>query len=340
MFSFSGYDAVIITDEKQIFYFAGYKAEGYLLITENQNYFCTDKRYFYAVEKAVYGTKFKAVIGSWEFLKDYCEKSGIKRLGVDYSVTTLEQSYLIRKCCSCLKDVSDEIKKQTLIKTDAEIEKIRKACLITEQTFLEVVPYIKEGVTELDLRAELEYRFLKKGASGTSFEPIVAFGENSAVPHHQTGNTRLEKNKAVLFDIGCVLDGYCSDFTRTLFFGQPDKDFLHAYSCVYDAFFNAYNNIKTGMTCSQADNLARSVLESENLPFTHSLGHGVGINIHETPYLRKNGNEILKEASVFTIEPGCYLDGKFGIRLEDTCYLKNGKVNNFYSLDKKLKVIE
>ncbi len=341
MFSFKDYDAVIITDEKQIFYLTGFFAEdATVIITEEEKLLLTDMRYFHACEKALYGTGFKAVLGGSEFLKEYVEKKKIKKIGVDYERTSLKQSGYLRKCCSSLRDISACLEDEQVVKKARELELISKACLITEETFLEVLPYIKEGVSERELQSEIIYRFLKKGAEKTSFEPIVAFGENSAIPHHKTGDTKLKSGQAVLFDIGCVYNGYCSDFTRTVFYGKPDLDFYGAYSSVYDAFFNAYNNITAGQTCGEADKLARDILEKDNLPFTHSLGHGVGINIHERPYLRKNGKEVLQNGNVFTIEPGCYLEGKFGIRLEDTVYLKNGKVNDFYSLDKKLKIIE
>lgn len=341
MFSFKDYDAVVITDEKQIFYLTGFSAEdATVVITEEEKLFLTDMRYFHSAEKHFYGSDYKAVLGGTEFLKEYVEKKKIKRIGVDYSSITLKQSAALRKCCSSLTDVSAFLEESELIKSEKELAKISKACRITEEAFAEVLPYIKEGVSERELQAEIIYRFLKKGAEKPSFEPIVAFGENSAIPHHKTGDTKLKKGQAVLFDIGCVYSGYCSDFTRTVFYGQPTAEFYGAYNSVYDAFFNAYHNITAGTSCFKADKLARDILEKENLPFTHSLGHGVGINIHERPYLSKKSKEVLKNGNVFTIEPGCYLAGKFGIRLEDTVYLKEGKVNDFYSFDKKLKIIE
>lgn len=341
MFSFKDFDAVVITDEKQIFYLTGFFAEdATVVITKDEKLLLTDMRYFYAAEKHFYGSDCKAVLGGVEFLKEYVEKKKIKRIGVDYFSTTLRQSAAIRKCCSSLCDVSSYLEESALIKSEKEIAKISKACRITEETFAEVLPYVKEGVSERELQAEIIYRFLKKGAEKPSFEPIVAFGENSAIPHHETGDTRLKRGQAVLFDIGCVCGGYCSDFTRTVFYGRPTAEFYGAYNVVYDAFFNVYNNVTAGTSCSDADGLARAVLEKENLPFTHSLGHGVGINIHERPYLSKKSKEVLKNGNVFTIEPGCYIAGKFGIRLEDTVYLKDGKVNDFYTFDKKLKIIE
>lgn len=341
MFSFKDYDAVVITDEKQIFYLTGFFAEdATVVITEEEKLLLTDMRYFHAAEKHFYGGDYKAVLGGTEFLKEYVEKKKIKRIGVDYSSTTLKQSAALRKCCSSLTDVSAFLEESELVKSEKELAKISKACRITEEAFAEVLPYIKEGVSERELQAEIIYRFLKKGAEKPSFEPIVAFGENSAIPHHKTGETKLKKGQAVLFDIGCVYSGYCSDFTRTVFYGKPTAEFYSAYNSVYDAFFNAYHNITAGTTCFEADKLARDILEKDNLPFTHSLGHGVGINIHERPYLSKKSKEVLKNGNVFTIEPGCYLTGKFGIRLEDTVYLKDGKVNDFYSFDKKLKIIE
>ena len=340
MFKFSTYDAVVIQDDKQKAYFTGYRASGYLLITRNEYFYVTDMRYFSALEKALENTKFKAVLGGdYSFLFSYLKEAGIKRIGIDYTTTTLSQSAELKKC-ALLADVSGEISAKMIIKNQFELDKISRACQITQETFWEVLPKLKVGVTEREIEGLLISGFLSRGAEEVSFELIVAFGQNSAVPHHRTGLTRLEKNTPVLFDIGCVVDGYCSDFTRTVFFGQPTYEFIKAYNAVNQAYDCAYSGIEVGAICGDIDKLARDILEKEGLPFIHSLGHGVGVNIHEEPYLRKGGKQKLENGMVFTIEPGAYLDGKFGIRTENTCYIKDGIINNFYTLGRELIIVE
>jgi len=342
MFKFNNYDAVVVTKEEQITYLTGFtSSDGYLLITKEQKFYVTDLRYFSACERALYGRDFKAVIGNKdnEFLAEYLKKAGIKRLGIDFSVTTLAESKQLKKLCSSLVDISAELTSLMQVKHFAEIEKIARACEITQKTYYDILPLIREGVTEKQLQAEIIYRFLSYGADGVAFEPIVAFGENSAVPHHCSGQTKLKANQAVLIDMGCTLNGYCSDFTRTIFYGNPPKEFIRVYNAVGEAFDKAFNSVEKGIETKKLDRLARDILERENLEFKHSLGHGVGVEIHEKPYLSPKSKDIVQEGSVFTIEPGAYIDGEFGVRTEDTVYYLNGKLHSFYSASKRLEII-
>ena len=227
------------------------------------------------------------------------------------------------------------------VKTDEEIKYIQKACNIAEKAWRDTLLFIKEGVTERQVANVLEFNFKKYGASGTSFDTIVAFGKNASVPHHATGDTKLKNNECVLMDFGCVYKGYCSDMTRTMFYGTPDEKFRMAYLAVLSAHMKAAEGIKEGMTGKEADKIARDVLETLGYGkyFTHSLGHGIGVNIHEYPYLSPKGEAVLKNNMVFSNEPGVYLNGKFGIRIEDSCHLENGKYKTFMKDDKSLIIL-
>jgi Xaa-Pro aminopeptidase len=198
---------------------------------------------------------------------------------------------------------------------------------------------VKEGVTELELKEKLLTFYGELGAQGESFDTIVAFGKNSAVPHHQTGVTVLERGMPILIDTGCLVDGYASDFTRTVYFGKPTKEFISAYNAVKQANEYAIENIKDGTYTDQADGYARAVLKKYGLEeyFTHSLGHGLGLEIHEYPTLSIKRKDRLENKMLFTIEPGVYFDGKFGIRIEDTVLL-DGKAERLYT-DKKDLII-
>jgi Xaa-Pro aminopeptidase len=183
----------------------------------------------------------------------------------------------------------------------------------------------------------------KEGASGTSFDTIVAFGENSSVPHHETGERRLKFGDIVLIDFGCKYNGYCSDCTRTFLFGDDGKheEFKKAYAHVLKAHMLVKEKLTPEMGCRQADGIAREYLKEQGLDkyFTHSLGHGIGINIHEYPTVSPKSDSILKNGMVFSDEPGVYLEGKFGIRIEDTITLKGGKVISLTDTDKNLIIL-
>ncbi len=342
MFKFNNYDAVVVTKEEQITYLTGFtSSDGYLLITKEQKFYITDLRYFSACERALYGTGYKAVLGrDNDFLAEYLKQTGIRRLGVDFTATTLAQGKEYKKLCPSLVDISKELSGLMEQKSLKEIEKIRRACEITQKTFYDILPLIEEGITEKQLQAEIIYRFLSYGASGVAFEPIVAFGENSAVPHHSSGLAKLKLDEPVLIDMGCKVDGYCSDFTRTVFYGNPSEKFISAYNAVNEAFDCAYYGIQPNSDCRKIDKLARDILEEEGLQFKHSLGHGLGVEIHERPYLSPKSKDKLLEGAVFTIEPGAYIDGEFGVRTEDTVYILNGKIHSFYSASRRLKIIE
>ena len=198
-------------------------------------------------------------------------------------------------------------------------------------------------MTENEVAAILEFLMRKSGASGTSFDTIVGFGRNSSVPHHETGNSKLHFGDIILIDFGCKFNGYCSDCTRTFLFGDDKKheDFKKVYSNVLKAHMLVKEQLKSGMTGREADAIARNYLKSCGLDelFTHSLGHGIGIDIHEFPYLSPKSEDKLVDEMVFSDEPGVYITGKYGIRIEDTVMLKGGKVVSLTDSDKKLIIL-
>ena len=198
-------------------------------------------------------------------------------------------------------------------------------------------------MTENEVAAELEYLMRKYGASGTSFPTIVAFGKNASVPHHETGLTKLRFGDAVLIDFGCKTGGYCSDCTRTFLFGDDKKH--GEFKAAYERVLTAHNLVKEGVTDGisgkAADAFARDYLAKFGLDkyFTHSLGHGIGVNVHEHPYLSPKSENLLRNGMVFSDEPGVYFEGDFGIRIEDTIALIDGKVVSLTDSDKKLLIL-
>lgn len=333
--------AVLLTDETQRAYFTGFKSSfGYVAVTQTQTAFFTDKRYAYAAENTLKDTGIQVYIyTSLDDIKNYLVGLGVKTVGIDYTLTTVNEFKSLKALGFKFKDVSEKLSKLFSVKNSEEIKLIKKACKIAEKSFYEILPFVKKGVTEKQLANELEYAMLKNGAEKTSFDTIVAFGANTAVPHHETGDTVLTENQPVLIDFGCKVGGFCSDCTRTFYYGEPSLEFANAYEATLKANLEAEDKISAGMTCKQADAVARDVLDTYGYAeaFTHSLGHGIGINVHEFPYLSpKRGDAVLKNKMVFSIEPGVYFDGKFGIRIEDTVVLMGGKVQRLFNDDKNL----
>lgn len=327
----------LITDEKQVGYFTGYfTADGYAVFDDEAKLFFIDSRYYSAVKKSL-DKSWRVVLGSEKEALDYIEQSG-KPLYLDYRYTTLAFNDKLFKRGIEVRDCSAELVELMLIKSDEELAKIKKACAIAEKAFKKTLSILKVGVKESEVATYLETEFKRLGASGPSFETIVAFGANAAVPHHKTGAKKLTPDTVVLMDFGCLYKGYCSDMTRTVFFGKPSKEFVKAYAAVYKAHMATYEGIYEGIDCVAVDKIARDSLiyDGYGKYFTHSLGHGVGVNIHEAPSLSPKGKGTVQNGVVHSIEPGVYIDGKFGIRIEDTVCMKDGKSLTFMTYPKKL----
>lgn len=339
-----GDSVYIIADEKQRFYFTGFKSSfGYLVITEKENVYYTDLRYLSAVKARLKGSNVKVEeANSFEPVKKYIADNGFKKIGIDYTVTFVSDEKDFKSTGLEVFDISDELCSVMAIKTPEELKIIKESCKIAEESFYEVIQLLRTGITEKEVANEFEYIMKKKGAEDVSFDLIIAFGANSAVPHHETDDTKLKENDVVLMDFGCLYKGYCSDMTRTFIYGEPSEGFVKDYNAVLLSAKTAEENIKAGMTGRTADAFARDVLGKAGLAtyFTHSLGHGIGVNIHEYPRLSVKADNVLKNNMVFSIEPGVYLDGAYGIRIEDTVALIDGKVERFMTDDKSLMKID
>ena len=312
--------AILATDKATRYYFSQVELdEGLMLIGEKKVYF-TDARYFHMVkDKLVKNGITPVLFTDISCVEKEINRLSISMLGLDYSKVTLREYEKFRLLSARLFDASSAISGVRQVKTEREIELISRACKITEKAYKKAVKSLKEGVSELEIKSVIVEEYKRLGSDGESFDTIVAFGKNSAIPHHKTGKTKLKKNQPVLIDMGCVYKGYCSDLTRTLFFGTPSEKFKNAYNAVLLAHEKAVKNIKSGFSLKEADEIARLELKKYSLDknFTHSLGHGVGVEIHEAPTLSPKSTGVLREGMVFTIEPGVYFNNKFGIRIED-----------------------
>jgi len=210
------------------------------------------------------------------------------------------------------------------VKEGEEISILRKSCRIAYKTFGIIKPRIKPGRTELSVSREMEDIMQAMGAKGPSFNLIVGFGPDSALPHHETSDRPLRKNSAVLLDFGCVYNGYCSDITRTYFYGKPDAEFRKVYAIVDAAQKAGVKKVKAGVKTFDIDKACRDHIADAGFGqyFTHGTGHGVGLEIHEAPTLNTKSKETLEAGMAVTVEPGIYLYGKFGVRIEDSVLVK------------------
>ena len=337
-----GCEAFYTACEYLMRYITGFAAEnGFVIIDKTGTTLYTDKRYIEAAEKLVAGTEVTAVL--------YKQDDSLKRLatyksvGISFDQTSHSEYVTMEKAGICMQNVDKQLSTLLMVKNEWEMENIQKACTIAEKAFLEILPQIKEGMTEKEIAALLEYTMQKLGAQGKSFDTIVAFGAHAAVPHHETGDTKLCFGDEILIDFGCKVNGYCSDITRTFLFGDDGKheSFKKAYQAVLTAHNLVQQKAQAGMTGKQIDAIAREYLASQGYGelFTHSLGHGVGLNIHEAPSVSPKGETTLQDGMVFSDEPGVYEAGKYGIRIEDTVTFKDGKVKSFMSLTDKNLII-
>lgn len=322
----------------QLRYITGIEPEnGCAIVDETGVTLYTDMRYMEAAEKLLAGTDVKPVLyNQSELLK---RLAAYQSVGISFDQTTHSEYLALEKAGVKMQNVDAAFEKAMTVKTEWELANIAKACQIAEDAFNALLPEIKEGMTETEVAALLEYKMRALGAQGLSFETIVAFGAHAAVPHHETGNTKLQFGDEILIDFGCKVNGYCSDITRTFLFGDDDKheEFKKAYAHVLAAHNLAQEKITSGMTGKQADAVARDYLKENGYGdlFTHSLGHGIGLNVHEKPSVSPKGEQILCDNMVFSDEPGVYKAGEYGIRIEDTVTLENGRIKSFMGRTQK-----
>lgn len=327
-------EAVYASCEFLLRYITGFEAEnGCVVVDKTGTTLYTDKRYIEAAEKFFQGSDVRPVLYTKNEVLQRLAK--YEKVGISFHQTAHIEYLTLEKAGVKTENIDKQLSIAMGVKNEWELENIQKACTIAERAFLKLLPEIKEGMTESEVAALLEYNMRTLGAQGTSFATIVAFGAHAAVPHHETGDTKLQFGDEILIDFGCRVNGYCSDITRTFLFGDDGnhEEFKKAYAAVLKAHELVKENAKSGMTGVEVDAIAREYLSSQGYGhlFTHSLGHGIGLNVHEFPSVSPKGENVLEDNMVFSDEPGVYIAGQYGIRIEDTVTLKNGKVKSFMS---------
>lgn len=340
-------EAAIFFNDANRFYFSGYHSSfGIVLLLQSKGYYITDSRYAAEVSATI-SEDFEVVTSSkteaMDVILQLISDNGIKTLGYE-DATLLHTEYLaLTSIFGGVKfvGISDVLGAMRAIKSETEISKIKLAAQISDKAFLAVQKNIKLGVTEREIRNELEYQMRLLGAEGVAFDSIVAFGEHTAVPHAHCGEKKLEKGDLILMDFGAKVDSYCSDMTRTLCFGEPTSQVKALYSAVQFAQKYTLAGIKAGLTGKEVDSFAREYLRARGIGdyFTHGCGHGLGLDIHEYPSLSKTSEDMLEENMVITCEPGVYLKGIGGVRIEDTVIVKNNGIEILNSVTKELIIL-
>ena len=325
-----GLDAMLITSESGELYALGFHGEGMLLVTKDGGHYSTDGRYIEAAEEQVTGVEL-ACIGAGKthlsMAKAYIEEYKLHNVGFESSAMTVDEHRRYTQELPCIltpaQSLLDDLR---AAKDEGEIEAMKKAQKITDDAFKAVLSFIRPGMTEQEIAARLVYEMLRMGAEKVSFDPIVAAGPNGSRPHAIPGDRVIEQGMFVTMDFGCKVDGYCSDMTRTVAVGHPDEEMEKVYQIVLEAQKAGINAAKAGVPGKEIDAAARRVIEEAGYGeyFNHGFGHSLGIDIHENPNANAREEKELPEGAVISAEPGIYIPGKFGVRIEDVLILKEG----------------
>jgi len=325
-------------------YLSGFTgSDSHLLITKKKSYLITDGRYIVAAKKEVAGCEI-ADVGEQPFielLKKILPRSGAKTILIDGSVTAFSLVEKIREKIPGLKIQNQDglLHEIRRVKDVAEIKLLKKAAEISCAAFEKFLPFVKAGVTEKQLAKKLTELMIECGAEGAAFPPIIASGKNSALPHAVPTDKKLKRGELVVIDFGAVYKGYVSDMTRTVAIGKVSPRLAKMYETVREAQRFGCEAARAGGSARAIDSACRRVLAAHKLEtyFTHAAGHGIGLEIHELPAIGPKSEQALETGEVITCEPGVYIEGVGGVRIEDSLVItKNGAVNLTEKITKKL----
>ena len=343
-----GLDGVLLTGEHNRFYASGFAstgADGVALVTQKGNFYFTDSRYIEAVENVVENAAIGMVRrgkGYVACINEAIELTGIKRVGFEDETMTVAGHRLYSETLRAeLLPASSFMQNLRARKDARELECLEQAQRIAEKALAQILTELRPGITEKEVAARLQYLMLHFGAEKMSFDPIVAGGPNGSMPHAVPTDRELRSGEFVTMDFGCVYRGYCSDMTRTVAIGQPTEEMKKVYDTVLSAQLAGLAAARAGATGAEIDGAARRVIEEAGYGeyFGHSFGHGVGVEIHESPSAAPGNDQSLPAGSVISAEPGIYLPGRFGVRIEDVVVLEEGGCRNITRACKQLLCI-
>lgn len=337
--------ALIITNENRR-YLTGFPSSlGYLLMTKNGNILFVDGRYFEAANKKAVNCEVVLIEKLIEQINEELSKRGIEKLIIETEVSVSVYESLKRKLgvkVTPSGPLTNKLYTLRSVKKRDEINSIISAQRIAEKAFADVLDFINVGKSEREIAAFLEYRMKLYGAEKIAFETIAVSGRNSSMPHGVPTEKRVENGDFVTLDFGAVINGYCSDMTRTVAVGFATDEMQQVYNTVLAAQQKVIETVSAGVLCADADNAARSVIEAAGYGkyFNHSTGHGVGLEIHEMPTLSKRAGDVkLRAGQIVTDEPGIYLPEKFGVRIEDMLLVQKNGCKNLTKAAKDLIIL-
>lgn len=322
-------DALLIKGKINKRYIGALTGSGvYVLITKKEAYQILDGRYIDEADKKTIGF-IKKIVPQGLYIPSIIEiirDLNIKKIGIENQAMTIKEYISLKEAGLDITLLTNELGKIRAVKTKEEIDIMKKACELTDEIFAKVISQIKEGMTELEVAALLQYYSMKKGATGMAFETIVASGERGAMPHGRPTTKKLKRNEAITIDFGIVYEGYQSDMTRTISIGTPPKIIQDIYEAVLKAQKLAIDGIKSGARARDIDKIARDSIINSGFGeyFTHGLGHGMGMGDGEVPTLNNRSEDILEEGMVMSCEPGIYIPNVGGVRIEDDIVIENG----------------
>ena len=326
-----GLDAMLITSESGERYALGFHGEGLLLVTRDGAQYSTDGRYIEAAREQVEGAEVLLTTpekGHMALAKAYIEKKKLHNIGFESGAMTVDAHRKYeQELPGILTPAQKLLDDLRVSKDEGELALMRRAQAITDETFRAILNFIRPGMTEREIAARLVYELMSRGGEKVSFDPIVAAGPNGSRPHAVPGDQVVDTGMFITMDFGCKVEGYCSDMTRTVALGHPTQEMEEVYNAVLAAQRAGINAARAGVTGQEIDEAARRVLREAGYEeyFTHSFGHSLGVDIHESPNASAREKRPMPAGAVISAEPGVYIPGKFGVRIEDVLILhENG----------------
>ena len=340
-----GLDAMLITSESGERYALGFHGEGLLLVTRDGAQYSTDGRYIEAAREQVEGAEGLLTTpekGHLALAKAYVEKKKLHNIGFESGAMTVDgHRKYEQELPGILTPAQKLLDDLRVSKDEGELALMRRAQAITDETFRAILNFIRPGMTEREIAARLVYELMSRGGEKVSFDPIVAAGPNGSRPHAVPGDQVVDAGMFITMDFGCKVEGYCSDMTRTVALGHPTQEMEEVYNAVLAAQRAGINAARAGVTGQEIDEAARRVLREAGYEeyFTHSFGHSLGVDIHESPNASAREKRPMPAGAVISAEPGVYIPGKFGVRIEDVLILHENGCENITRSPKDLIVL-
>ena len=340
-----GLDALLVTSAPGERYAVGFEGEGWVLVSRDGARYSTDGRYIEAARQQVTGAEIVLTERGQSHLalaREEIRRRGLKRVGFESGRVSADELGRWKDSLPCeLVAAQGLLDGLRAAKDEEELARMRQAQRITDEAFREILNFIRPGLTEQEVAARLVYELLRRGGRRVSFDPIVAAGANGSMPHAVPGETVIQPGMFVTMDFGCVYEGYCSDMTRTVAVGQPTDEMERVYHTVLEAQRAGIAAARAGVTGSEVDRAARQAIQQAGYGsfFSHSFGHSLGLEIHESPNASPSEQTVFPAGAVISAEPGIYLPGHFGVRIEDVLVLREGGCEDITQAPKNLIVL-